>query len=73
MSTITACSIVTTIFVSDIPGPDEVLVTIDGEQVKAFEFYSDELTFTEDEFIGLTLEEARALFRERDIAYLQAP
>jgi hypothetical protein len=37
-----------------------------------FEYYSDELVFSSREFIGLTLEEARALKTIKDIAYLQS-
>ena len=37
-----------------------------------FEFYDDELTFTSNEFIGLTVEEGQALFTKKDIAYLQS-
>lgn len=37
-----------------------------------FSYYPDEIQFSADEFVGLTLGEARQLFRDRDIAYLQS-
>ena len=42
-----------------------------GQEKVLFEFYPDELSFTEDEFIGLTEKEARRLKFEKDIKYLQ--
>ena len=35
-------------------------------------FYPDEISFREEEFVGLTVDEAIELFRKRDIAYLQS-
>lgn len=53
--------------------PKAVTATFaDGSTVELFEFYSDELTFRADEFVGLTAEQARRLHRERDIAYLRS-
>lgn len=43
----------------------------DGTVEKLFDYYPDELTFTEREFIGLTKVEAIALFRYRDMTYLR--
>ena len=43
----------------------------DGSVEKIFDYYPDELTFTEREFIGLTKREAIALFRYRDMIYLR--
>lgn len=52
-----------------------VLVTFEGsaDEHVLFEYFDDELTFRADEFIGLTEQEARDLFRRKDIAYLQSP
>lgn len=36
-----------------------------------FSYYPDEIQFTPEEFIGLTIEEAHALKTKKDIAYLQ--
>ena len=49
-----------------------VIVTIDGAEVRLFDYYSDELSFSSDEFVGLTVEEGRALKSQKDTAYLQA-
>ena len=42
------------------------------EWIYLFSYYSDELTFRKEEFIGLTIDEGRALFTKKDIAYLQS-
>jgi hypothetical protein len=44
----------------------------DGTVKKLFTYYPDELTFTPDEFIGLTSQEAHTLFHKKDVAYLQS-
>jgi hypothetical protein len=36
-----------------------------------FQYYPDELSFSADEFIGLTEDQAHQLFRDKDIAYLR--
>jgi hypothetical protein len=36
-----------------------------GEELIALEFYSDEVSFTPDEFVGLTLREAQMLLVRR--------
>ena len=43
------------------------------EAVQLFQYYSDELSFREDEFVGMTVAEARQLRHDRDVAYLRAP
>jgi len=37
-----------------------------------FEYYPDEINFTPNEFIGLTVKEAHALKTKKDVAYLQS-
>jgi len=50
-----------------------VTTTFDnGETRKLFAYYPDEISFTADEFIGLTLSEARALKVRKDKAWLQS-
>lgn len=44
----------------------------DGTNKLLFIFFSDELTFTEQEFVGLTEAQAHALHYQRDLAYLQS-
>jgi hypothetical protein len=43
-----------------------------GEEKALFEFYPDEISFSESEFIGLTEESAIRLKHERDIKYIQS-
>ena len=43
-----------------------------GEEKSLFEFYPDELSFQETEFIGLTEEAARRIKVEKDIHFLQS-
>jgi hypothetical protein len=50
----------------------EVWVTIDGQEQKLFDYYPDELSFTEREFLGKTLAEGRRLKFLKDRAYLQS-
>ena len=52
--------------------PDVTVTFEDGEVKRLFEFYPDELSFTESEFIGLTEKEAHALFIQKDIEYLRS-
>jgi hypothetical protein len=51
----------------------EVHVTLeDGSEQKLFEYYSDEISFSEKEFVGLTLDEARGLKTKKDKTYLRS-
>ena len=43
----------------------------DGSKRDLFSFYPDEISFTADEFIGLTEQEAYDLRHKKDVAYLQ--
>ena len=42
------------------------------EWIRLFTYYSDELSFRKEEFIGLTEDEGHALFTKKDVAYLQS-
>jgi len=54
-------------------GDKEALATMeDGTEEIVFHWFSDELTFREEELIAMTIEQARDLKQERDIAYLQS-
>jgi hypothetical protein len=44
----------------------------DGVEKTLFEFYPDEISFEESEFIGLTEESARRLKFEKDKRYIQS-
>ena len=51
----------------------KVFATLDnGEEKFLFEYYPDELSFTPDEFVGLTFDEAHDLRHKKDVAYLQS-
>jgi len=54
------------------PRPQVVVVTETGRELTLFQFYPDELHFSEYEFIGKTVAEGRRLFFEKDRAYLQS-
>ena len=43
-----------------------------GEEKTLFEFYPDEISFTEKEFVGLTEESAFRLKFEKDKSYIQS-
>lgn len=43
-----------------------------GEEHFLFDFYSDEITFTESEFIGLTLDTARRLKYDKDVGFIRS-
>jgi hypothetical protein len=44
----------------------------DGTEAELFRYYTDELSFTQAEFTGLTVQEALDLFTRKDIEYLQS-
>lgn len=51
----------------------QVWVTLDdGSEYMLFEFYPDEIDFNESDFIGLTIDEAHHLKREKDMKYIQS-
>lgn len=54
------------------PMPKVVATFEDGSVKELFEFYPDELSFSEHEFIGLTESEAHDLHMRRDTAYLRS-
>ena len=50
-----------------------VRVTLsDGNTLKLFEYYPDEISFVESEFIGLTVAEAESLLTKKDVKFLQS-
>jgi hypothetical protein len=51
----------------------EVTATLDnGETHVLFSYYPDELHFTSDELIGLTVEQALQLRHKKDVTYLRS-
>ena len=52
--------------------PRKVIVQFDDMEIKTlFRYYSDEIQFTESDFIGKTEKESRSMFFEKDKEYLQ--
>lgn len=49
----------------------EVWVTINDVEERLFEYYPDEISFDAAEFVGLTLDEARALKFKKDRDFLR--
>ena len=54
------------------PMPKVHVTFDDGSERDLFEFYPDEIRFTEAEFIGLTPEQACELKCNRDASYLRS-
>lgn len=54
------------------PMPEVHVILENGAEHYLFQFYPDEISFTEKEFVGLTLDEARGLKFKKDKAYLQS-
>ena len=51
----------------------QVFVTFENNKEEfLFEFYPDEISFSQEEFVGLTVEEAKDLKFRKDKAYLQS-
>ena len=56
----------------DYPMPEVKVQFNNGDEKTLFEFYPDEISFKESEFIGLTEESARRLKFEKDKRYIQS-
>jgi hypothetical protein len=54
------------------PLPQVWVVVGNAPEKKLFDFFPDEISFTSDEFVGLTEDEARALKGKKDRAYLRS-
>ena len=54
------------------PMPQVKVKFNNGEEKSLFEFFPDEISFKESEFIGLTEESARRLKFEKDKRYIQS-
>ena len=52
--------------------PSVTVTLSNGETLKLFEYYPDEISFVESEFIGLTIAEAESLLTRKDVKYLQS-
>ena len=51
--------------------PQVHVVLEDGSEQMLFEYYPNEISFEAEEFIGLTIKEARSLKTIKDIKFLQ--
>jgi hypothetical protein len=54
------------------PMPDVIVQLSNGDEKTLFDFYPDEISFEESEFIGLTEESARSLKFEKGRRYIQS-
>jgi len=52
--------------------PKIYVTTEDNTEHFLFQYYPDEISFTPNEFIGLTLEEGKDLKRKKDLKYIQS-
>ena len=52
--------------------PKIFVTTEDNKEQFLFEYYPDEITFTENEFVGLTIDEAKHLKFQKDKLFLQS-
>jgi hypothetical protein len=51
--------------------PRVFVTTEDGIEHFLYQYYPDEISFTENEFIGLTLQECSELYTKKDLNYLR--
>ena len=54
------------------PMPQVYVTTDDNVEQFLFEYYPDEISFTDSEFVGLTIDQARDLKRKKDVNYLKS-
>lgn len=54
------------------PMPEVIVTLEDGSTRNLFSYYPDEISFTENEFVGLTVAQAFELRHRKDVAYLQS-
>ena len=52
--------------------PSVNVTLTNGETLNLFEYYPDEISFVESEFIGLTVAEAENLLTRKDVQFLQS-
>lgn len=54
------------------PIPNVKVELTNGEKLTLFSFYPDEITITESELIGLTVDQAKRVKFEKDVRYIEA-
>lgn len=52
------------------PMPEVIVTLEDGSVVNLFRYYPDEISFTPNEFVGLTIDECRSLYTKKDKEFL---
>jgi hypothetical protein len=52
------------------PMPEVKVQLSDGKELTLFSFYPDEITITESEILGRTVDQAKRLKFEKDVRYL---
>jgi len=50
---------------------DKAILTLSDGTSETITYFGDEISFSESELIGLTVQEARELKSKKDLAYLQ--
>ena len=58
--------------ITDLTMPSVRVEYEDGSSEELFDYYPDELSFTESEFVGLTKEQAMRLRHDKDVSYLRS-
>lgn len=53
-------------------GSARALLTLSDNKTYAFEWFHDEIAYTEQDFLNKTMHEVHVMHRERDIAYLRS-
>lgn len=53
-------------------GSARALLKLSDNRTHAFEWFHDEITYVEKDFIGKTMEQIRDMHRERDMKYLRS-
>lgn len=53
------------------PMPELRVQLSNGEELTLFSFYPDEISFTESELVGLTIDQAKRRKFEKDLRFLQ--
>ena len=54
------------------PSPFAMVTFEDGTHERLFTFYPDEITFTENDLVGLTRDQALQLYHKRNVEYLKS-
>lgn len=54
------------------PQRTDVVAICDGEEIRVFSYYPDELSFTKKELEGKTIQEMQELYFQKDLQYLQS-